>query len=389
LRHLDFFGDDIEQTTMQRAILLVLICGSSLCLAACKRETALPPSPNPSTAAQDVEPAASLPGAPAAEPEPDWSVQLAKLGPPSLMSWREVANLCEWAVYQPPEFQERVFLRSPQCPETLVWHKAGGKTLFALDGRIYLHDWQAAKVSALGAPPVAGAYFELGFSNDGVVRSCDVQTRPVPGQESQGDQSEPEQGATADYTIVWERGVNGTWRKAHEWPINYELMPADTCSGGVDLQRTGLMYYNPQAQLANNCVEQRQPGELCPSDQAIERFKSQIPVSDDGYEYLAFSASSFVAYPITFGDSVHVKAPVFVIQDDAVTKIYDRRGGPAEQWDILLGGDYFLVRDEVGLTSASLFKWGSAVPLIEFPAEMRVVWIPGSVAAAPVIEMAR
>jgi hypothetical protein len=78
---------------------------------------------------------------------------------------------------------------------------------------------------------------------------------------------------------------------------------------------------------------------------------------------------------------------VFAIQGDQVTRIYERRGGPAQQWDIALGGDYFLVRDTVGLSSAPVFKRGSIAPLIEFPAETRVVWIPGGVAAAPVIEM--
>jgi hypothetical protein len=61
----------------------------------------------------------------------------------------------------------------------------------------------------------------------------------------------------------------------------------------------------------------------------------------------------------------------------------------AIRWDILLGDDYFLVRDEISSTHATLFQKGGLAPLIEFPDETRVVWIPGSVAVAPVVEMTR
>jgi hypothetical protein len=306
-------------------------------------------------------------------------VPLAKLGPPSLMSWREVDGGCEWAVFEPPQFKERVFLRSLQCPGTLVWYKAGGWSVFALESGVYVHDWKAAKVLSLPASPVTAAAGEFGFSNAGVLRACKSETRPVPEQENVG----------ITYQLVWERAVDGSWNQVSEQVINYELTPIDTCSGAVDRQRTGTVYYNPQPQLANNCVEERQPGELCPADATIALFKSQVTDANDGFEYLAFSNSSFLAYPYVFGDSVHVSLPVFAIEGDRLTRIYERRTAPTRQWDISVGGSYFLVRDEIQLTHATLFEKGGVVPLIEFPDATRVIWIPGSVAAVPVIEMTR
>jgi hypothetical protein len=371
---------------MKLAAAVCLALGSVLCLsvAACKRESAPDPiqvRPPVPTAAPDLtgatkEIVASLEIESKPELEPDWRAVLEPLGAPSLVTWREADSGCRWAVLEPPEFVERVFLVSYRCPYYPVWDKRGGQTLFAIDGRIYLHDWRGAKVSALGASPMAvNGEPQLGFSATGTVRFCNYEDRPEPG------------GMVAEYTITWERRGE-VWKKIRESKFD-QALPAQTCSGPQDLERTGSVFYSPRARVPSNCLADRVSSfaEVCPGQQSIEYVKSQVTRPHDGFEFLAWSDQSFLAYPYIVGDSVHAMAPVFAIEGDEVTRIYDRRRGSSQQWGILLGEDHFLVRDEISLTHASLFKKGQVTPVIEFPDDVRVIWIPGTIPIAPVIRV--
>lgn len=309
--------------------------------------------------------------------EPDWGREVARRGSPSLLSWGEISGRCEWAVFEPPTLARRVFLRTARCPTTLVWNKAGGQSLFALDGVIYLHDWQAATVTALGPPPVNGVDVELGFSNRGVPRFCEFQDRPVPG----------DPGRHAQYRVLWEKPAQRSWQRVGEAFINHELIPPETCGGRVALYDIGSVQYNPQPQVANECTG-GEPPTLCPSRAAIERFKSRLSGAYDGYEYLRFSERSFLAYPYAVGDWREVVGPVFAIEGEQLSKLYDRT--PRDTLlDVLWAGDHVLVREQSTLARASVFERGRSTARIEFPETTRVVWIPGSVALAPVIEMGR
>jgi hypothetical protein len=70
----------------------------------------------------------------------------------------------------------------------------------------------------------------------------------------------------------------------------------------------------------------------------------------------------------------------------ALTQIYNRR--PAKPLaSVLLGTDYFLVRAEFEMTHATLFKKGQVEPVKEFPDAAVVIWIPGTIPRAEVIEL--
>jgi hypothetical protein len=155
----------------------------------------------------------------------------------------------------------------------------------------------------------------------------------------------------------------------------------------VALYDIGSVHYNPQPQVASECSV-RQPRTLCPSRTLIERVESRLTGPEDGVEYLRLSDRSFLAYPYAVGDWREVVGPVLAIAGEQVSPIYDR-AARGSLLDLLLAGEHFLVREQSTLTRASLFEKGRTTPRIEFPDHIRVVWIPGSVARAAVIEMVR
>lgn len=306
------------------------------------------------------------------EPQLNWRALLEELGPPSLLVLQQANGRCEWSVLRPPELAERLFLVTYICPSGLAWDRKGGRALFSLEGILYLHDWQNAQVEELGASPIAEP--EFGFSANGVLRACEYQTLP------------DERGTTAVFRITLERQEDGSWNRTAFEKLGYEPT-SEPCSGLGDAEMTGGVLYNPRFQQASNCpLENRPAGAVCPGKEAIDALSAQVKREHDGFEYIAFSPSSFVAYPVAFGQSTTRLAPVFTIEDDAVTPIYDRQP-PTEQWDVLLGTDYFLVRAEVELSHATLFKKGQAQPVKEFADDASVIWIPGTIPTADVIEL--
>lgn len=348
-------------------------------LAGCKRG-AEPAAP--ATIARAPSASTAIPAPPAvtapSEPQPDWSALLAELGPPSLMMVRSVNDRCEWSVLEPPAFEPRLIMTTRTCPPKLAWDRRGGRSLFTIDGVIYLHDWQAARVQQLAPSPVEDAQPDLGFSSAGQPRICSGESRPVPGRESED--------VAQSYLIRFEpRGPDGAWLKVAEEAIDYDL-GQDTCAGGDDLENTGSVYYNPRAVVPANCTDPDKPNpdEVCPTAAAIAAVRRQVTVANDGIEYLTFGPTSFLGYSYQFGDSVHPQTPLFSIEQEVVTPIlsFAEPAGIA----IRLGIDHFLVETA---EAQYLFKKGEQKPLKVVPEGARVMWIPGTMPESPVIEVGR
>lgn len=336
---------------------------------------ALPDRNRPTDAARPSTPR-TLPSEP--EPPADFRELLSDLGPPSLVTLQQNGDRCEWAVLRPPQIEPRIFMLTQLCPSnSLVWDRRGGRTFFSVEGELYLHDWKAATVDDLGPGPTDSTRPELGVSATGALRICDYEERPVEGDN------------TAAYRITLERQQDGSWQPVREDRLGYE-QSTQSCSGPQDTEASGSVFYEPQPQRANNCRqdEKASPSTVCPSPEIIERVRSQVSRPHDDFEYLSFGPAGFLAYPVSIGESVHVVAPVFALAGDQITPIYDRAlPSGALQWDILTAGEFFLVRAESGQTHATLFKKGQLEPLKEFPDDMRVIWIPGTLGTGEVIEV--
>ena len=290
-----------------------------------------------------------------------------------MLTLRENNGRCEWSVLRPPQLEERLVMVTQGCPATLVWHRAGGKSMFALEGILYLHDWAKARVEELAAPPTAQP--ELGFSANGTPRVCSYETP------QDGDNDEPE-----TYLVTYDQQADGSWQA-----IGYDVPPDDgaiePCTGPLDQDKTGDMRYSPRHLDGSTCAIGNRPADaVCPSRQVLDELSKQIQITHDAIEYVAFAPQSFVAYPIEFGEETTRLAPVFAIEDGTISRIYNRRP-PVAQWDVLFSPDYFLVRAEVDMTHATLFKKGSIQPAKEFDDAVRVIWIPGTLPAADVIEV--
>ena len=350
--------------------LLATLCGGLLVLTAGCKPTETPASKGASATPPPVT----------SEPEPDSNAELAKLGPPSLLTWQEVEGRCEWSVMSPPQLEARLIMVTHTCPGSrFAWDVRGGRSLFELDRHVYLHDWKAAKVEDLGRVPTDAEEIEVGITASGALRVCNYEERA--GSEAGADR----------FRVFMERQANGTWQKTGEEPISYEIEP-DPCSGLIGLERAGTVFYDPKAQVANNCTDDAAKQERCPSKAVITELealiKAQRKERNDGTEYLLLAPDLFIAYPTLFGDTVHAEIPIFSIDKGEIKTLYDTDTGDGEGSRVLLADDYFLVRAEYNLNRASLFRQGEVEPFKEFPAATRVIWIRGTMGPGKVIEVA-
>jgi hypothetical protein len=303
-----------------------------------------------------------------AEPKIDWRTLLASQGPPSLITLEEVNGRCEWSLIEPPELEGRLFLVSHVCPGRVIWDGRDRRSLFALEGVPYLHDWKNARVSELPAPPLEEA--EYGFSTTGAIYACAY-----------------ERGGPT-YRITLRLEADGSWNRIAYEDMGYDGL-IEPCSGSNDIENTGQMDYDPRYQRGIACAaEQLPPDALCPSKAAVADVQARAKGALDDVTYIAFSEQSFIAFPIQYDleEEPARFAPVFAIQGDVVTQIYNRiPEKPLTR--VLLGTEYFLLRALSGMAYATLFKKGQVEPVKEFAATTTVLWIPGTIPRADVIEL--
>lgn len=334
-----------------------------------------PQSPPPPDAATSTAPSAPTQPTAAlvevkrpAEPKIDWRALLAQQGPPSLITIEELNGRCEWSVVEPPELEGRLFMVSYLCPRNVIWDGRARQALFALEGIPYLHDWKDTRVTELPSPPFEQAYY--GFSTQGAVFACKNETRDDGG-----------------YRTTLRLEEDGSWNRIAYENLGMEEMDTASCSSWYDDENTGQMDYDPRYQTGTDCAYAGRPSNaVCPSQAILEDVKTRVKGGYSAIHYIAFSDQSFIAFPIEYGRGVARFAPVFAIQGDAVTQIYNRL--PEKPLaGVLLGTEYFLVRAEYDMKHATLFKKGQVEPVKEFAATTTVMWIPGTIPRADVIAL--
>jgi len=400
---------------------LALLGGWLALAVACKRTeppkqpASSPPVSRTAPAARAVPPTQGASAAPVEiklpeEPKVDWRVLLEELGPPSLITLEETNGRCDWSVLRPPELEARRFMVTHVCPSGLVWDRRGGRSLFVIEGGVYLHDWKSGQVKEL-EPPALGEP-EFGFSATGAILAChfDVQNEVL-------------------YRETQQRQSDGSWQQ-----IGYENFGQEytsfPCSNSNDAELTGEMRYNPRYQDALTCDAKARPANAkCPSEATLESVRLRFADQTNALVYpvyVAFGDRSFIAYRHSDTMEVTTIAPVLAIREGAiregairegaiqeravqegtvqegavkegavkegaveeetVVEIYSRRPRDAEV-DVLLGADYFLVRAAGEATHATLFKKGQVEPVKEFPDATIVTWIPGTIPPGDLIEV--
>jgi hypothetical protein len=311
----------------------------------------------------------------------------AKVGPHSLLALRSIEGRCEWSVLEPPEFTARQVMVSYACPPmpwSMAWSESTARSVFVLEGQLYVHDWRARRVAAFGSLPEREVAPLVGLSASGKPQLCSAVARPKPGAD----------GPDENYFVRYEPDApSGSWKEAAADAFDYAA-GRPLCSGGDYLWEAGSVWYEPQTQLANNCVRdiaQRASNELCPSDVVIEElFRKHLHDGAEYIEYLLLGPERFLAYPTSQGDPGVAKfLPLIYIDRDRATVIYDR--DRRTTMHIALAGDYLLARADGALNHATLFKQTTGQPqlLLEFPGETVVLWVPGTIPAGDLIRIER
>lgn len=304
----------------------------------------------------------------------------------TLFSFEADGNNCLWKSYDPQSRKSEILIKSKNCPDPYVAFLTERKEIVSAAGRF---QWRSKEglVPLPALPPPFGKdaeIEELWISQNGLINVAYLDTKV----EKVGTQKLKSLRDGKIYPIP-NKSMDGSLALAVRYELNgttWKKVEVRVTTDGADLAQ-GLSavvdgHTHPKVLRWGALSGQFSGKWQSQNSSKTHSFETDLSKKNelgDFSQRIAFGRNAGFLFNRFEGElDDHAMGPLVYCQENCKSHSKVEGFGETDQFAIQIQGDFALISNEYEGSNALLFKTGESKPVIQFPKNAKVIWLPWS-----------